>query len=131
MAMIAGKDGKVTVAGTELAMTKWEVDDKIEKVNRTNAKTGGYSKSAAGPKSATGTVSCHWEGDANVMDAPGIYPGAVVAIKCYISGTSGPYYDFPTALIESSKMTTEIEGGVDFEFSFDANGTFTDPAGSV
>lgn len=131
MAYIAGKNGKVTVAGTELSITKWEVEDKTEKVDRTNSQTGGYKKSASSVKSATGTISCHWDGAANPMDSPGIYAGAEVAIKCYLSGTSGPHYDFPTALVESSKMSVEIEGGVDIEFSFDANGTFTRPAGSV
>lgn len=128
---ITGKDGKVTVEGTEIPITKWDAEGKAELIDRTNSKSAGHMQYGVGLKSCSGSCEAHWDGGNNMMDAPGIIEGANVALRCYLAGTSGPYLDVPEALVESVKPTLAINGGVDFTFSWKANGTFTWPTGNV
>jgi len=128
---ITGKNGKVTVEGTDIPISEWSAEGKADLVDRTNSQSNGKKKYGVGLEECSGTVKLHWDGDANPMDTPGIYQGADVALHCYISGSSGPYLNVASALIESVKPSVNISGGVDLEFTWKSNGDFTWPTGSV
>lgn len=131
MAFITGKNGKVTVDAVDIPITEWSADGKADLVDRTNSQSSGKKTYGVGLEECSGSVKCHWDGAANTMDTPGIFQGADVALKCYISGSSGPYLNVASALIETVKVMAAIAGGVDIEFSWKSNGAFTWPTGSV
>ena len=120
-----GKDGCVTVGSTELRTSSWDLDYGNETKEVTTCQSGGWREYIAGLSGGSGTFKAFWDLNANpTASPPGLLPGSIVTLKLYVSATS---YFRCDAIIESLKVTVDVNDVINWTASFKATGAITLP----
>ena len=130
---LSAKNAKVRVNGSTLYAVKWDVDPTSDMLDISNFEGGGYRNFIEGLKQATVTVEGWWDGGANPFDVPlSIKNGSILTnFRCYVSDTTGPYWDFPSAIVEGTPMSADVGMEIKWRFTVRAKGTYTFPTGNA
>ena len=128
MAKLNGTDGVVNVGGQEVEVTSWALETAEESLPTTHSGSGGYKASIGGVKSAEGTFDADWDAAASPhAAAPNLTVGTVPDyLRLYVNTTK--YYNFPSLRITKMSVKCEIAGKITYTCSWEATGTWTEPA---
>ncbi len=125
MSGISGKNGKVQVAGTDIAeVTKWSFNPTSNNSSWASSSTAGYKDRVGGSKDGSGTI----EGKLDVTDP--IYnqleEGDEFTGLFYIDDTR--FYEVP-AIVDSMDLEVDIDDGevVGWSIDFSTRGQWTKP----
>jgi len=126
----SGKTGTATINGTELAVTDWSVTPGVEIVRFRNSRTGTYDQKEGTFRDASGTISFDYDFDQSPWGAPlSLEEGDTVTnVRLYLNGTSGPYWEFPSAVITGTPQSLSTAGKITTSINFENSGVFTRPA---
>lgn len=129
MAVITGYGGSATF-GTAIAVLKrWTLDDQVDMQDTT-----GMASGASGRKSFTPTLS-EWsvqaEGEIDSADAKfaGSPPSLSPRQSATLSLSAGGSLAYAgTAIVKSVKITSPVEGVIEFDITFQGTGVLTYPS---
>lgn len=123
-----GNEGIVKSNGVEVCINKWDLERSVDEQETTSTCDAGYYSSIAGSKKATISVDFKFDASQNIAgNPPDINEGSVVALQLYLESRTGPYFDFPKALILSVKITSTVNGVVEGSFNAVNQGPYTVP----
>ena len=124
----SGKDGKISVGGTDINVTKWSLRLTEESLETTHSGSGGYKDSIGGIKSAEGSFEADWDALAiPTANPPNLVIGVEPAyIRLYVDATK--YYLFTHCRITSMEPSSESKGKVSYSCTFESTGSWTEPA---
>jgi len=120
-----GKDGRVIVGATTLYAEEWsfEPSGDLEALQRFEA--SGFKEKLAGFKDGSGTIRMTWDAaNPPLTDPPDLNIHSRVAMKLYIDGGGGVYWNLPIAVITSTPMTASASSKISFEANFETSGPF-------
>src|SRR5688572_29255284 len=127
MAFKSGKNGRATVNGSTVKITRWAVDPKGEKLDFTNSESGGFGEYLGGVK------DCDWEFDFYYDTGSTPFtlaqPGETVANVIFFIGdvADNIRWIFPVAYVETGHCESRVRGKVEGTLRGCASGTFTKP----
>lgn len=128
MAFASGKNGRVTIGGSILKVTEWEVSPKVEKLDTTNSESGGTGEYIPGVTDLDFTISF----DYNVGNTPAHFsvlaPGLTVAAVLFIRDSSGPSWTISTGLVTDGEVKSSVRGKVSCRVRGCSSGGYTVPA---
>jgi hypothetical protein len=129
MTFTSGKDGKATVNGTELPITRWNAAPALELVDFRNSKTGSFTDFEDTFKDLRVTIEVDWDVDQQPFAAPfGLLLGALLTnVKLYVKGLTGPFWSLPSAKVVNTPQSVEVAGRVTTSFEIRAKGSFKSP----
>lgn len=123
--------GPVT-ASVEQALISWSVNENVEIVPFRTSKTGKLTQKEQTFLDISGSFTIEWDFAANPMlTANGglsITTGGTIAVKKYLNGLAGAYWDIPSCIIQSFSMSSAVEGKIQTSVNWTGNGTWTEPA---
>lgn len=122
---ISGKDGKVAIgANTVVDIGEWSLDLDSD-LQETTAFGDQWKRRVAGVKDATGSFSGRWNvAAANQQEAlqNAFLNSTTVALRLYVDAVK--YYSC-TAFIKGMSPSAAVDGVVEQEFTFEADGAVT------
>ena len=121
---ISGKNGKVTVASTDIGdVTKWSLDLESNNPAYASNSTSGVKKRVAGVKDSSGSIEYKLDSAAALPLAA----GDTVTLKLYINASK--YYQ-GDVIIDKVGVVTDIDTGeiVAQTAQFSGNGAWTPPS---
>jgi len=134
---LTGKDGRISIGGTTLALSSWSVKSDANGIEFTNftsvADRNGeptlFYEGTTGKKTLEFTVKGMWDADENPMDdPPNLDAGSLLdTVVLYVSVTNDIGWTIPEAIVLSTPVTNEVNGKVEFEASCKATGQFYRP----
>lgn len=129
MTFLAGNTGTATFNGVEVPVTGWNVNPSVDVVRFANSKTSGFRKKQTTYKDATFSVDMDYDFDSSPFAvSPGLTLGAVLTnVKLFLNGTSGKFWNFPSAICVSTPQRLDNEGKITTSANFEADGTFSPP----
>jgi hypothetical protein len=130
MAFQSGKGGQVRVGAspTVVKCKKWEVEDVVQKLEVTNAESGGKGEYIGGIEDGNVTLELDYDLGASTPMLTTWTPGAVIAtVKLYIGTTAGAFWLFTSFYVESFTVTSEVRGVVTCAVKGSATGGLTQP----
>lgn len=135
---LSAKNAKVRVGaggGAVFTAKKWRVTPKTGMADTTNFEGNGYGEGIGTIIEADIEITeADWDGNANPYDgppSPDLQPGNIVEVTLYISGTGGPSWSFPTALVLEAPNDADVRGTVKISAKLYGNGEFTYPTGDA
>jgi hypothetical protein len=121
-----------STANVPLSLISCEVKTQSEIVKFRTSRTGNFTLKEQTFYDADVTAKIEWDFSANPFlgtnGALSMLQGGTVAARLYLNGTSGAYWDFPQAWVQSNPQTIEIEGKIQTTVNLTANGAFVEPA---
>lgn len=132
---LSGRTGDVTINGTEVAMTQWEINPNTEIVRFRNSRTNKFSRKEPTFHEASGTITIDFDNDAPWGAAPlSLVQGAKVTnLKLIVTGGTGGtnFWLFPSAIITGTPQSVVIDGKEQTRINFENDGTFSVPGGAT
>lgn len=126
---ISGKSGDVKIGTTQIAEIKtWSFNPKSNNPKYSSNKTGGYKRTVAGIKEASGQMTGVFDPADQFITV--IDVGTDVTLKLYLNATL--FYSVPS-VIDDYKINVDLDTGeyVSWEGTFSANGAWTNPVSSL
>jgi len=121
MARFAGKAGSITNAGTNIAITSWEIDAKGDAIDVTGMDDAGVKQFLAGLTEWSGSFEGFAEGTV-AASAPG---SAITAGVFASSVTAGAPKLTGTGFVTGCKVASAVEGAVKVSVTFQGSGALT------
>lgn len=130
---ISGKSAKVRVNNTAHYAEEWDVEPEADLLDANSFEGGGYKDYIAGLFGAGFTVRGWYDAGANPFDAPmNIQIGTVLTnVKIYVNDTTGPFWNFPKAIVATTPHKANVKGRVELSFTAKGKGTFSYPTGNA
>lgn len=127
MAQKHGKDTKVTINGSVVCVTNWTVDTSIEEVTSTTTCSGGFVESITGLKNATWSFTVNYDDseqeDTGALSA--VEEGDTVSLEFFAeSADPDPWFDMPTARVNSVSASSDVNSIVTVTYSGSSNGEY-------
>ena len=125
----SGKNGKATVNGTELAITRWAVDPTTEIARFRNSRTGGFDQKDGQFQNATFSIGIDYDFDQSPFGAPlNITAGTQLTdVRLYLDTTTGPHWYFPSAIVTGIPQSLDVGGRIETTINGENDGTFSPP----
>lgn len=128
----SGLTATVTVNGTELPIKNWNVDPGMRIAGTDNSLSGGFIlRAGSGGKTATVSFVTDFDLDSNPFAAPiNLVIGTKLTnLKCYINGTAGLFWNFPSVVVSATPQGVQHEGTdmVNVSVTCVSDGTFAYP----
>ncbi len=132
----AAHNASVRLASTVVHYAnEWEVTDEARLPITTNFESAGRRTLVAGIKAAGAKITGPWDGGANPHEGTLlITAGAnLTNVRLYTSGTSSPYWSFPSCYVERVMPSARAESDDPLMLTFEikGTGTFTYPTGNI
>jgi hypothetical protein len=121
MARFSGKAGSITNAGTNIALTSWEIDAKGAADDVTGMDDAGVKEFLAGLTEWSGSFEGFATGDVSAS-APG---ASFTAAVFKSSATAGAPKLTGNAISTGLKVTSAVDGAVKASCTFQGSGTLT------
>lgn len=135
---IAGTDGRISINGTNLNLTKWVIDPQSANIKTTNFESSFNTdstpqmceESIQGILSTKIDFSGSWDlGQPPTTNPPNLRPGNQLAnSNLYISKNNNKFFSFPLINVLEFKTSNDVEGKVNVDFSGVAVGAWLYPA---
>lgn len=123
------------VGGTPrtLYATEWEEDESAEELDFSNFESGGYRTRIPGLKNLRMTISGWVDVGANPHDTPLFLNSGqtLTNVGAYYSGTAGPLWLMPSALVVNVRETARVDDMVRYTATLLSKGTYTLPTGNL
>jgi hypothetical protein len=124
-------------AGTALWKSNWTVTTTSPKEDTSNFEEVGYTDKIGTLKDASFTVSGFFDAGQNEFDTPPqLQPDMQFfqttqggGLALFLKDLDGPYWFFPNWYLEEAKVTVDVHGIVQFEFTGHNKGQFYYPSG--
>jgi hypothetical protein len=129
----SAKGSRISIGGTALQKSGWEVTDQADDLDTTTFESGGVYQNTVGIEKADWSLRGLWDAGANAYDnPPGLYPrDNLSTLNFYENVSDNIFWSFPTATVLSSRNGAEVRQLVTFESAGTNNGSFSRPSGSV
>lgn len=132
----SGQTGTAMIGGNEVPLKNWNVNPGNRIASTDNSKSGGFVlRESSGGKTAQFGFQIDYDFDASPFSAPTtlVIGQKITNVKLYLHGTAGDYWNFPSAVIETTPMNLQHTGTdmVDVTITCQSDGTFTYPGGTV
>lgn len=131
-----GFEGRVFIAGSELCVTQWGVNEIAEEEDTTNSCSAGFNEFDYGHKHCEVTIEGDFDVTRNLWDnPPDLNVSQKYAAKLYlhaapgVGNESGPFWDFPSLGITSCQITTPAKGKLHYSISAKSSGAYSQPTG--
>jgi len=116
----AGKTASIVWNSVTLPLSQWSMTLKSEAVDVTNFNSGGFKESIDGLSEAEITASGPYSG------APlGVTPGQRAALTVNVNSIGPVGFTFTTAQCTQGKISADVKGAVQCEYTFVSSGTIT------
>jgi hypothetical protein len=128
----SGKNALITVNGTNLSTTGWDVQATVKKVEFINSDTGTIAIPVGTTNVATVTLTMDFNFAQSMFGAPiSVYPGALLNnVICYLAGSSGLNWNFTSLFVNGTPQKTESEGKPAQSINCSLAGPYTPPGGT-
>lgn len=129
---ISAKGARISANSTILNFAKWDVDDSADKIDTTNFESGGQGQGTVGIETCRHNGGGLWDAARNSYDSPpAIFPQETFPnMLYYLNAVANVFWNFPLALLLSTKNSAEVRGAVMFDWSGESNGPFSRPTGN-
>lgn len=128
----SGKNGKVTVNGTELLITGWKVEPEAERHDVTHTGSSGFGNIITSIKRAKFTIEMNWNAQQNPLDdPPNLVEGATITnVKCYLDGLTSPFWLFSSAKVLTNPVESKVGDVTKITVNCESDGSYTRPTGN-
>lgn len=116
----SGKQGKVTCSGTDVPVVRWSGAFRAERIEVTNALSGGFAEFIAGVLQGRVRFTALWDSDTLPNDSPGLVEGASVACTLHCAASGKTFAG--TLFVESVDYNSSVRGPA---FHFQVTGLFS------
>lgn len=133
MQLYSGKDGAVTIAGSEPPITQWSVNPTNELQAFRNSLSGNYTIVEPTFKDATFEINIDYDFDNNPFASPiNIDIGTeLTQVKLFLHGKTGDYWHFPKAVVTSTPQELVVDGKITTRLQCRASAAFGRPGNPV
>ena len=126
-AFLAGKNGNVTVDGTNVNIEEWDVTDTSNEEETTHSGSNGFMEGIPTILSATGSFKGTWDANANPYDdPPALVPGTFLT-NLVLNFDGSASWSFPKAFVQNAQVTNNVRGKIEWVVNFRSDGTFSRP----
>lgn len=116
----SGRQGKVKTAGIDLPIVSWEGDFSCERIEVTNAQSGGFAEFIPGVIQGTAKFLLLWDSTAPPHLSPGLVEGASVACELHCGATGKCFSG--TLFVERCRYLSQVRAR---PLAVEASGAFT------
>lgn len=140
----AGKESAVVTGGLSLAYSSWDASARGDRNETSNfldyvVATGfAYKEGIINFIECTGTFGGDWDAHHNPVDLtadvtpPGLWPrDDLPDTQLYVSIVDITFWNFPYLFITTADVGTDVKGNVTMKSSYNSQGVFHFPTGSV
>lgn len=137
-ATFSAKNAAVRIVTASLTVVitakKWTVNMKTDKLDTTNFEGGGYSENIPGIYSADFTIEVDENTTNYLTGVSDVVPGLhtyTTGLKLFMNGTSSPFWNFPSYLIESFAHNSDVRTTMGATITGCNHGQFYTPVGTI
>ena len=133
----SGKTGRIFIAGQELCVEDWNIQETGTEVETTSTCDAGKKTQEIGNQQLVGTISATWDISANPLATPPNMNVGVkhAATKMYLHSTAGvgledgPVWTLKMHILDSD-TSVPVDGKVTITWNFKSHGSYTLPSTS-
>ena len=129
----SGKNSRITCGVTNLSYTKWSIKERGSVHDTTHFESSGSTEQLTGPTGCDIKFSGKWDAGQNpYTDPPALYRqdryAPAAGIKFYSNTTDNTPWTFTAMTIESSEVTSDVNGMVEFMVEAKSIGSYVRPS---